>query len=425
MEYLPVERMGLAPDALSGQVAVVTGGGEGVGHAVAVALARLGGSVVVAGISPAGQETGRIIREGGGKVLLVEADVSSEADVARLARRTREVFGVADVLINTAATCPAASVLDLDAAAWDRVIAANLRGTFLTCKAFLPGMLGRGRGTIVNVISTDAGPLPSACDVSRHGIAAFSHALADEVGPQGVRVIALAPGVAEPSGTRTAGQDLASRSGMPQDESPSGAGPADHAAAAIACLVTVLASEYHGELVDAPTVLARAGFTAGPGPQVETVAPAAELAPEAATGWAGALQQAVALSEQLQETITETGTEFVQLPDFVRPLARDGFESKAGQRIEDWSRTAEALTERLKKMATADRAAEAALRADYPRLRPMFDGLMRYYREAPTETACFTTHLDPVASVNQVMRERESVVRALLETLETIVRVTP
>ena len=425
MEYLPVERMGLAPNALSGQVAVVTGGGEGVGRAVAIALARLGASVVVAGSSDTGRETEHIIREAGGRVLFVKTDVSSETDVARLARRTQEVFGTADVLINGIVVCLAGSVLDLDVASWDRVIAVNLRGTFLTCKTFLPGMLDRGRGTIVNVVSTDARPFLSAYDASAQGVAGFSQMLAAEVGPRGVRVVAFAPRVEESPGSRTGDQDPATRPGMRRADSGGGALPADHAAAAIAYLVIALTGEYHGELVDTCTVLKRASFAAGLVPQSETGVPAAEPAPTTAAGRAGALQQAVALSEQLIGTIAETEAEFVQLPDFVRPLAKDGFESKAGQRIEDWSRTAEELAERLKKIAAADSVAEARFHTDYPRLRPMFDGLMRYYHEAPTETACFTTHLDPVASVNQVMRERESVVRALLKTLETIARVTP
>jgi len=71
-------------------------------------------------------------------------------------------------------------------------------------------------------------------------------------------------------------------------------------------------------------------------------------------------------------------------------------------------------------MAAADATAGIAFSADYPRLRLMFDGLMRYYHEALSETACFTTHTEDVAQVRQIMRERESVVRSLLGVLELI-----
>jgi NAD(P)-dependent dehydrogenase (short-subunit alcohol dehydrogenase family) len=406
MEDLAVERIGLPPDALAGQVAVVTGGGQGIGREVAVAFAKLGASVVVADTSAAGQETERLIRMGGGRVLFVRADVSDEADVARLARRTQEVFGPAEVLINAAAACPVASVQDLDVALWDRAIAINLRGTFLACKTFLPQMLARQRGTIVNVISTAATRFLSAYVASREGVAGFSQALAVEVGPEGVRVIALAAGVVDAPGLGTAARDLAT--------------PADQVAAAIAYLVVALADEYHGEQVDAPTVLARAGLGGGPGADLQTGAPVAEPAPAPSAGRTGALQQALMLSERLQGVIAETAAEFGQLPDFVRPLVRDGFESKAGQCIEDWSLTALGLTEQLKQMAAADATAGIAFSVDYSRLKPMFDGLMRYYHEALSEPACFTTHTEDVAQVRQTMRERESVVRSLLGILEMI-----
>jgi hypothetical protein len=268
----------------------------------------------------------------------------------------------------------------------------------------LPQMLARQRGTIVNVISTDATRFLSAYVASREGIAGFGRSLAVEVGSEGVRVIALAAGVVDASGLGTAARDL----------------PADQVAAAIAYLVVALADEYHGEQVDAPTVLARAGLGVGPGADLQTGAPVAEPAPAPAADRAGALQQALTLSERLRGVIAETAAEFGQLPDFVRPLVRDGFESKAGQCIEDWSLTASELTQQLKQMAAADATAGIAFSADYSRLKPMFDGLMRYYHEALSEPACFTTHTEDVAQVRQIMRERESVVRSLLGVLEMI-----
>ena len=388
MGSTPVERMELAPDSLSGQVAVVAGGDQPIGHEISVAFARLGASVVIAGISDAAQETARIIEAGGGKGLFVEADCADEAGVARLARRTQEVFGPADTLVQSASVGPVASVVDLDVALWDQVIAANLRATFLTCRAFLPHMLSRGRGTIVNVVSTGASPSLSAYAASQWGVVGFTQSLAAEVGSLGVRVVAFAPGAAI---------------------------PADHAAVAVAFLVVALTDKYHGQQVDAETVLERAGFTP---------TPVAEPVPVSTADRAEALWRAAMLSEHLQEAIAETEAEFAQLPDFLRPLARDGFESLAGQRIEDWSDAAVDLTRQLKHMVGATGAAGPAFRADYSRLRPLFEGLVRYYRETPSEAACFTTDADSVAQVREVMREREGVVRSLLAALETIARGT-
>jgi 3-oxoacyl-[acyl-carrier protein] reductase len=395
MRSTSVERMELAPDSLSGWVAVVAGGDQPIGREVAVVFARLGASVVIAGMSDAARETVRIIEVDGGEGLFVTADLADEAAVARLARRAQEVFGPADILVNSASVRPVAAVIDLDVALWDQAITANLRATFLTCKAFLLQMLPRGRGTVVNVVSMGAEPLLSAYAASQRGMVGFTRSLAAEVGPQGVRVVAFAPGAAI---------------------------PADRAAVAVAFLVVALADEYHGLQVDAETVLGRAGLTAAPGPGDESPVPEVDPTPALTAGRSEVVRRAAMLSERLQDAIAETETEFAQLPDFVRALAQDGFESMAGQRIEDWSDTVVALTRRLRRMAGAGRAAGSAFRADYSRLKPLFDGLVRYYCETPSEAACFTTSADSVAQVRKVMREREAVVRSLLAALDTIAR---
>ena len=434
-EHLTVEQVGLAPDALAGQVAVVTGAGQGIGREIAIVFARLGARVVIAEISPTGQETEHIVREAGGQALFVKTDVASEADVAGLAHRTRGAFGPADVLINNAILSPVAPVLEMDVALWDRVMAVNLRGTFLTCKAFLPGMLARQRGTIVNMVSTDAMPFISAYIASKQGIAGFSQSLAAEVGPEGVRVIAFVPGMVDTPGLRGAAQDLAPRLGMSRDEFLGMAMPAGRAALATACLVATLADEYHGEQVDGYTVLERAGFAAAPGAEAKVTAPAVESTPSlgpvsASLGpvsdralrhdRAAAFQQAVMLSQQLQEVIAETAAEFNQLPVFVRPLAQRGFRSKSGQRTQDWTQTAAELARQLEKMQAADATAGAAFRAAQPRLKALLDGLLRYYHEAPAETARFTRDAEFIAHTTQVLGRREAVVRSLIAALDTL-----
>jgi len=395
MRSTPVERMELAPDSLSGRVAVVAGGDQPIGREVAVAFARLGASVVISGISDVARETARIIEADGGEGLFVKADWADETDVARLARRTQGVFGPADILFNSTSVRPVAAVIDLDVALWDRANAANLRAAFLTCKAFLRQMLPRGRGTIVNMVSMGAEPFLSAYAASQRGVVGFTRSLAAEAGPQGVHVVAFAPGAAI---------------------------PVDHAAVAVAFLVVALAHQYHGQQVDAETVLGRAGLTAAPGPGDESPVPVVEPAPVPDAGHLEAVRRAAMLSERLQGAIAETEAEFAQLPDFVRALAQDGFERVAGQRIEDWSDTVVALTSRLRHLAGAGETDGAAFRADYSRLKLLLDGLVRYYRETPSEAACFTTSADSVAQVRKVMREREAVVRSLLAALDTIAR---
>ena len=417
MEKQAVERMGLAPDALAGQVAVVTGGGRGIGREVAVALAHLGARVVVAEISTSGERTERAIKRDGGEALFFRADVSRETDVAGLARRTTDVFGPVDVLINNACVRPISSVVSLEAGAWDRVIAVNLRGAFLTCKAFLPRMLDRGRGTIINVVSAYTSPFLSAYVASKQGLAGFSRSLAAEVGPAGVRVIAFAPGAVDTPGRREAAHDLARYLDVRPGEFLRQAMPAGRAAAAVVYLVTALADEYHGQEVDTETILARAGLPAEPAERAES---AGRVEPADIVDRSKMLQQATTLSERLQVVLAETAAELKQLPDFLRLLAEDGFEGKAGQHIEAWSRTAAELTDRLQGMNTVDSTAASALSADYARLRPLFEGLARYYNEALDEPACFTTETETVFREKDMMQERELVVHSLRQALDAI-----
>jgi len=190
-----IRAVGLERGELAGQTVVVTGSGRGIGRATALTFAWLGASVVVAELSDEGLETEQLIVEAGGDACFVRTDVSSAAEVDRLRRTAQETFGPTSILVNNAIVCPVVSVLDTDTATWDRVMAVNLRGTFLTCKAFLPEMLNRKRGTIVNMVSAEAMPYLSAYFASKQGIATFSQSLAAEVGETGVRVIPFGIGM--------------------------------------------------------------------------------------------------------------------------------------------------------------------------------------------------------------------------------------
>lgn len=186
-------------------------------------------------------------------------DVSQETDVNRLAETVRREFGPATILIKGAIISPVAPVVDMKP--WDRVIAVNLRGAFLTCRAFLPDMLAREAGTIINMTSAQAMPFAAAYAASKQALAAFSQSLAVEVGGRGVRVIAFGPGIVDTPGLRDALPALARYSPMDVDEALRGAISPEMAAAAMAYLVTRLADDYHGEEVDVYAVLDRAGVT--------------------------------------------------------------------------------------------------------------------------------------------------------------------
>jgi NAD(P)-dependent dehydrogenase (short-subunit alcohol dehydrogenase family) len=150
-------RAGLSHSTLGGQVAVVTGAGRGIGREAARALARLGAKVVIAELNDVlGTETRELIQTDGGEALFIHTDVSDVHSVTSLASETHKSFRTVDILVNNAILCPAVSVVEIDVKLWDEVLAVNLRGTFLTCKTFLPEMLAKKHGVIVNMVSTEA-----------------------------------------------------------------------------------------------------------------------------------------------------------------------------------------------------------------------------------------------------------------------------
>jgi NAD(P)-dependent dehydrogenase (short-subunit alcohol dehydrogenase family) len=183
-------------------VAVVTGGGKGIGRHVALRLARGGMDVSLAGLDTAAlASTVAEVEALGRRALAVEADVSSEEQVAALAARTRERLGPACVLVNNAGIAgPTAPLHQVSRADWDNVLAVNLTGAFLCCRAFLPDMLERRCGKIVNV-SSMAGKtgyaLRSHYAASKWGMIGLTRSLALEAGPCNVQVNAICPGPVE------------------------------------------------------------------------------------------------------------------------------------------------------------------------------------------------------------------------------------
>jgi 3-oxoacyl-[acyl-carrier protein] reductase len=203
---------------LSGRVAVVTGAGSGLGRASARALASHGADVVVAGLDPpelaAGEgleATAAAIAATGRGSLAVEADISDTRAVAALAAATAERFGGADILVNNAAVYPTRPWIEVDEAEWDRVFAVNARGYFTCCKAFHPHMSARGGGAIVSISSITffVGHAGLIHYVSSKGaVVGLTRALAREVGPENIRVNAIAPGAFPTRAERLPGRDL-------------------------------------------------------------------------------------------------------------------------------------------------------------------------------------------------------------------------
>jgi len=188
---------------LRDKVALITGAGSGMGRLAARTVAGGGARVIAADVSAtAGEETVAQIAEGGGTAAFIAADVSKEDQVRAVVRRGVERFGRLDVLYNNAGIFPErdGSVVDIDEAVWDHVMAVNLKGIYLCCKHAIPELL-RGGGSIINVASFVAlvgCTVPQdAYTASKGGVIALTKSLAVQFGPRRIRTNAIAPGPIE------------------------------------------------------------------------------------------------------------------------------------------------------------------------------------------------------------------------------------
>jgi len=186
---------------LGGRVAIVTGAGRGIGRAVAAAFAREGAAVVLAARSaPELDATARQIAEAGGRASALPADVSDEAAVGALVKRALAEYGRIDVLVTAAGAAGFGSVADSKPTEWDQMLAVNLRGAMLCCRAVLPAMMAERRGTIINIGSVVTSRVlagSAAYTASKYGLLGFSRVLAEEMRPHGVRVGILSAGATD------------------------------------------------------------------------------------------------------------------------------------------------------------------------------------------------------------------------------------
>lgn len=184
---------------LTGKTAIVTGAGRGLGSGVAKAFSRAGARTVLMDVTDDElTETATALMREGGTVLPVRCDVADAAAVTRMVAATHAAFGPVDVLVNAAAILDLIPFAESTFAGWQRTLAINLSGPWLTCKAVLPDMLAAGRGSVINV-SSRAGVQGFAHETAycaaKFGLEGFSYSLALEVAAGGVAVNLVSPGI--------------------------------------------------------------------------------------------------------------------------------------------------------------------------------------------------------------------------------------
>ena len=186
-------------DRLQGKVALITGGGSGMGRASCRLFAGEGARVaVVDRVAEAGEETAALIRDDGGDAVFVEADVADAAAVERMVATTVETYGRLDVLFNNAGVeGPSVNLLDYGEDDWARIIAVNLTAVYRAMRAAIPHMISQGGGVILSTASV-AGLVglarSSAYSAAKAGVIGLTRTVALEYGPQGIRANCICPG---------------------------------------------------------------------------------------------------------------------------------------------------------------------------------------------------------------------------------------
>jgi 3-oxoacyl-[acyl-carrier protein] reductase len=201
---------------LDGKVAIVTGGGRGLGKVFCLSMAEEGAKVVVADILyQEAEQTAEEIQARDGSAISLKVDVTSEEDTLRMAEETVKQLGRIDILVNNAAMYYGITrklFAEIPVAEWDKLMTVNLKGAFLCCRAVFPQMKKQQKGKIINMASETAftGSKNFIHYVtSKGGIVSFTRALAAEVGQYGIRVNAIAPGFTDTEASRTLTDDIA------------------------------------------------------------------------------------------------------------------------------------------------------------------------------------------------------------------------
>jgi NAD(P)-dependent dehydrogenase (short-subunit alcohol dehydrogenase family) len=362
----------LTRGTLSGQVALVTGAGGGIGYETARALAWLGASVVVAEIN---RETGswaaaEIIREmGPGTAVFIHADIGDEESVAQLAQDVLKEYGRVDILLNNATVTPMGAIIDCPVTDWDLSYRVNLRGPVLLCREFLPGMLERNYGVIICVSSVGEAYM-GAYECFKAAQIHLARTLEAELEGTGVIAFTIGPGLVRTPGALAGIAKLAPLYGKTVEEffalSKDHIISAEAAGSGFAAAVA-LASQFRGLEIDSRTALAAAGIML---PEEEKTSQGEALSE-------GKSLRLLEISRRVRETIREQAEGWKERPLFERQWMFRNFKKTAGLSVEQWLE----LLAKLEQLLEQENQAEAvALRIPAHKLTQFYANMQQLAR---------------------------------------------
>ncbi len=208
--------------SIKSKVALVTGGGRGIGREIALAFAREGLAVAVAARTLSQvEEAAEAVRALGAKALPVALDVTDARAIPAAVKTVTDALGPVDVLVNNAGIAESAAFMKTDPALWERHLRVNVTGPFLLTREVLPGMLERSWGRVINIASLAGlfgAPYITAYATSKHALVGLTRAVAAEVSGKGVTVNALCPGYVATDLTWKGARNVAAKTGKSFDE---------------------------------------------------------------------------------------------------------------------------------------------------------------------------------------------------------------